>query len=130
MWLENKCICYLALHCIPYFAFFAFLVHFWDIFEFTLILLVLFDFLDQTCLYCSLEGFPTGFAIFRIFYEQLSQNQIHFEDFECNSGQSEICTADGPRVRGGRSAIGQKFQVSSVQKQGGQHHCNADGPQV
>ena len=69
MWLEIECMCYLALLCIFWFAFSAFLVHFWTIFDFALILQVLFNFLDQICLYYSLEAFHDDIAIFGIIYE-------------------------------------------------------------
>jgi hypothetical protein len=61
IWLS---IAFLALHFLHFWSIF------WAIFVFTLILQVLFDFLDQTCLRYSFEGFPTGFVIFGIFYEQ------------------------------------------------------------
>ena len=107
-----------------------FLRNFWAIYEFSWFYSIYFWSLVVTRSYESLEGFHASFDIFRFLYEQWSQ----FEVKMVKIGRIQTCqifgSADGPRVRGGRSAVHGVCSPEALQRNFQPQKWTADGPPV
>ena len=86
------------------FHFSEFLKIFWALFEFSWFYLIYFWFLVVTCSYASLDDIHASFEIFGILYEQWSQFKVEIVKVGKILGCLKFGCADGPWVRGGRSA--------------------------
>ena len=91
------------------FLFFEFLEHFWAIYEFSWFNLIYFWFIVLTHSYEPLDGVHASFEIFGILFEQWSQFIVEIVKVGKILGCLKFGRADGPRVRGGRSAIHDVF---------------------
>ena len=84
--------------------------------------------LVETCSYKSFEGFHAIFEIFGFLYEQWSQIGVGIEKI----GRIQTCqifgSADGPRVRGGQSAIHGTCSPEALQRSSQPQKYTADGP--
>ena len=83
--------------------------HLWGIYEFPWFYSNYFWFLILTHSYESLDGVHASFDIFGILYEQWSKFKVEIVKFGKILGCLKFGRADGPRVRGGRSAIHEVF---------------------
>ena len=104
-WFENYYIWHWVLMYTLCFFFLIFLKQFWAIYEFLWFYSFYFWILVVTCSYESLEGFHARFEIFRFLYEQWYQFKVEIVKVGKILGCLNFGSADGPRVRGGQSAI-------------------------
>jgi hypothetical protein len=87
------------------FHFSEFLRDFWAVYEFSWFHSIYFWILVITCSYEILEGFHARFEIFRFLYEQWSHIEVGIVKVGKILNRMKFGTADGPWVRGGRSAV-------------------------
>ena len=103
---------------------FCFLKHLWAIYEFPWFYLFYFWFLVITHSYESLDGIHASFEIFGILFKQWSQFKVEIVKVGKILGCLKFGSADGPRVRGGRSDIHEVFH----QRLWSVENCSADSP--
>ena len=96
----------------------------WAIYEFPWFYLIYFWFLILTHSYESLDGVHASFEIFGILFEQWSKFKVEIVKVGKILGYMKFGSADGPRVRGGRSAIHEVFH----QRLWSAENCSADSP--
>ena len=98
----------------------------WAIYEFPWFYLIYFWFLVLTHSYESLDGVHASFDIFGILFEQWSQFKVEIVKVGKILGCLKFGSADGPRVRGGRSAIHEVFH----QRLWSAENYSADSPSM
>ena len=96
----------------------------WAIYEFPWFFLIYFWFLILTHSYESLDGLHASFEIFGILFEQWSQFKVEIVKVGKILDCLKFGSADGPRVRGGWSAIHDVFH----QRLWSAENCSADSP--
>jgi len=101
-----------------------FLRHLWAVYEFSWFYSIYFWFLVLTHSYESLDGVHASFEIFGILFEQWSQFKVEIEKVGKILDCLKFGSANGPRVRGGRSAIHGVFH----QRLWSAENCSADSP--
>ena len=110
------------------FHFYEFLRYFWAIYEFSWFYSIYFWILVETCSYKLFEGFHARFEIFRFLFEQWSQIGVGIEKI----GRIQTCqifgSADGPRVRGGQSAVNWTCSPEALQRSCQPQKFIADSP--
>ena len=118
--------CYSSMH--PLFQFSEFWGHFWAIYEFSWFCSIYFWFLVVTRSYESLEGIHASFEIFEFLYEQWSQFEVGMMKINKIQTCQNFGSVDGPRVRGGRSAIHKTCSPEALQKGCQSQQWNVDCP--
>jgi len=102
--------------------------HLRDIYEFSWFYSIYFWILVETCSYKLFEGFHASFEIFRFLFEQWSQIGVGIEKI----GRIQTCqifsSADGPRVRGGQSAVNWTCSSETLQRSCQPQKFIADSP--
>ena len=105
-----------------------FLRYLWGIYEFSWFYSIYFWILVETCSYKLFEGFHARFEIFRFLFEQWSQIGVGIEKI----GRIQTCqifgSADGPRVRGGQSAVNWTCSPEALQRSCQPQKFIADSP--
>ena len=118
----------MVLSCTSWFIFYEFLRYFWAIYEFSWFYSIYFWILVETCSYKLFEGFHARFEIFRFLFEQWSQIGVGIEKI----GRIQTCqifgSADGPRVRGGQSAVNWTYSPEVLQRSCQPQKFIADSP--
>ena len=109
------------------FHFSEFLKQFWAIYEFLWFYSFYFWILVVTCSYESFEGFHARFEIFGILYEQWSKIEVRIEKVGKILDCLKFGTADGPRVRGGQSAVHETCSPEALQRSSQQQNYTAGG---
>ena len=110
------------------FHFSEFLRYFWAIYEFLWFYSIYFWILVVTCSYESFEGLHSRFEIFGFLYEQWSKIKVGIENVGKILGCLKFGTADGPRVRGGQSAVHETCSPEALQRSSQPQNYTADGP--
>ena len=119
---------HMVLSCTSCFIF----MNFWGIFEpfrsFHDSTRFIFEFLLKLAHISRLKVFMQYLRFFGFLYEQWSQIEVGIEKVGKILGCLKFGTADGPRVRGGQSAVNENCSLEALQRSSQPQNYTADGP--